>query len=51
MALELASKSVIFHQKLEEKDRIIDLPPSRVLPHPSMERLEALWSCDASPLI
>ena len=35
MALELASKSVIFHQKLEEYDQILDLAPSRVLPHPS----------------
>ena len=38
MALELASKSVIFHQKLEENDQIIDLVPSRVLPIPPPQR-------------
>ena len=34
MALELASKSVIFHPKLKENDQIIDLVPSGVLPIP-----------------
>ena len=41
MALELASKSVIFHQKLEKYDQIIDLAPSGVLLHPSFQERPA----------
>ena len=38
LALELASESVIFHEKLTEKDQIINLTLSRALPLPPSGR-------------
>ena len=45
MALELASTSVIFHQKLTDIDQIIDLVPSRVLgAAPSPSKYSRCWA-------